>query len=160
MNKIELNNIMLVLDAMKTIELSLADFYDLCGKTWPIDSFWNSIRDDEKQHSENIDKLKYIVLEDPESFEVGKIFTQKAISMIVEGIKVNIEKLKRWEIKRDQAIYISYDYENSVIEKNYMNIINTKKINYINIMNDIIQQTYNHRKRFEEEILKLKWTKK
>lgn len=160
MNNTELNNILGTMDAMKYIESALYEFYDLCSKRWPADSFWSNISDDEKQHSLNIDKLKSIISEDPASFEVGKIFTQKAILLILEGIKINIEKLKRWEIKRDQALYIAYDYENSVIERNYMNIIITKKLNYTNIMSNIVQQTYNHRKRFEEEILKLKWTKK
>ena len=134
----DLKGILDTLVQMKETEQVVSEFYALCADTWPVDlQFWTELSKEELEHENNIATMYQIVSDKPEHFEKGRPFNIFAVQTMITGIRNNIEKLKKGEIREDNAILIARDIEQSFIEFRYSEIVKTTDIEYNTLVQKI-----------------------
>lgn len=152
-----LQNLLEIMKVMADTELLFAEFYRNCAETWEDDrEFWMGIVVEEEKHARNIEKMSQLVSLKPERFEIGRPFNQMSIRTIMTGVNDNLKRLREGLISNERALLLARDMENSVIEKNYGEIVRTSDIEYLNLLKEIVQETVNHRKGIEQRIQILK----
>jgi hypothetical protein len=93
-----------------------------------------------------------IVSDKPEYFEKGRPFNIQATQTIITGIRNNIEKLKKGEVREDNAISIARDIEQSFIEFRYSEILITTDVEYNTLVQKIIKETTQHKMKIDQKI--------
>jgi hypothetical protein len=138
---------------MKETEQVVAEFYRLCADTWPADlQFWTELFKEELEHENNIATMYRIVSDKPEHFEKGRPFNNFAVQTMITGVRNNIEKLKKGEIREDKAIMIARDIEQSFIEFRYSEIVKTADIGYDKLVQKIVKETAQHKMKIDIKI--------
>ncbi len=149
----DLKGILDILVHMEETELAVSELYALCANTWPLDSqFWKELSDEELEHKANIDTMRRIVSTKAEHFEKGRPFNIFAIQTMITGIRSNIEKLKKGELRENHAISIARDIEQSLIEFRYSEIVKTNDVEYNTLVERIIKDTAQHKIKIERKI--------
>jgi rubrerythrin len=149
----DLRGILDTLVHMKEIERIVSEFYVLCANTWPVDlQFWTELSREELEHENNITTMYRIVSNKPEHFEKGRPFNIFAVQTMITGIRNNIEKLKKGEIREDNAILIARDIEQSFIEFRYGEIVKTADIEYNTLVQKIVKETTQHKIKIDQKI--------
>jgi rubrerythrin len=149
----DLKGILDTLVHMKEIERVVAEFYTLCGDTWPVDlQFWTDLSREELEHENNIAAMYQIVSDKPEHFEKGRPFNIFAVQTMLTGIRNNIEKLNKGGIREDNAILIARDIEQSFIEFRYSEIVKTADSEYNTLVQKIVRETAQHKTRIDQKI--------
>jgi hypothetical protein len=137
---------------MRETERVVSEFYALCADTWPVDlQFWTKLSREELEHENNIIRMHQIVSGKPEHFEKGRPFNVFAVQTMITGIRNNIEKLKKGEIREDNAILIARDIEQSFIEFRYSEIVKTADIEYNTLVQKIMKETMQHKREIDEK---------
>ena len=93
-----------------------------------------------------------IVSDKPEHFEKGRPFNIFAVQTMITGIRNNIEKLKKGEIREDKAIMIARDIEQSFIEFRYSEIVKTADIEYNTLVQKIVKETAQHKTKIDQKM--------
>jgi hypothetical protein len=138
---------------MEKTEQTVSEFYKLCADTWPIDlQFWTELSNEELEHKRNIAAMYRIVSEKPEQFEKGRPFSVMATQIMITGIRNNIEKLRKGEIREDSAISIARDIEQSFIEFRYSEILKTTDVEYNTLVQKITKETAQHKMNIDKKI--------
>lgn len=149
----DLRNILDTLVHMKETERIVAEFYALCSDTWPADlQFWTELRKEELEHENNIAMMYQIISDKPEHFEKGRPFNIFAVQTMITGVRNNIEKLKKGEIREDKAIMIARDIEQSFIEFRYSEIVKTADIEYNTLVQKIVKETAQHKTKLDQKM--------
>jgi hypothetical protein len=148
-----LKGILDTLVLMRETERVVSEFYALCADTWPVDlQFWTKLSREELEHENNIARMHQIVSDKPEHFEKGRPFNVFAVQTMITGIRNNIEKLKKGEIREDNAILIARDIEQSFIEFRYSEIVKTADIEYNTLVQKIVKETMQHKREIDHKI--------
>jgi hypothetical protein len=148
-----LKGILETLIHMEEMEQIVSEFYKLCADTWPIDlQFWTELSNDELEHKKNVATIHQIVSGKPERFEKGRPFNTLATQTMITGIRNNIERLKKGEIREETAILIARDIEQSFIEFRYSEILKTTDIEYNALVRKIIKETSQHKMKIDQMI--------
>jgi len=149
----DLRNILDTLVHMKETERIVAEFYRLCSDTWPADlQFWTELCKEELEHENNIAMMYQIISDKPEHFEKGRPFNIFAVQTMITGVRNNIEKLKKGEIREDKAIMIARDIEQSFIEFRYSEIVKTADIEYNTLVQKIVKGTTQHKTKLDQKM--------
>jgi rubrerythrin len=153
MSTIDTSTITKILDAMIQFELRLSAFYEKCAETWNEDvTFWRVLANAEKRHAGNIRKMLEIITHKPEHFVLGRPFNLAALNTAMAGITENATRVGRGEFSRERIHIMARDIEQSILESHYAEIVNTTDVEYLDLMKDILSQTYEHRKIIQEKI--------
>jgi len=148
-----LKGILETLVLMEEMEQVVSEFYKLCADTWPIDlQFWAELSNEELEHKKNVAAMCQIVSNKPEHFEKGRPFNILATQTIITGIRNNIEKLGKGEIREDNAISIARDIEQSFIEFRYSEILITTDVEYNTLVQKIVKETAQHKMKIDKKI--------
>lgn len=148
-----LKDILETLTQMQELEQIVSEFYKLCADTWPIDlQFWTELSNEELEHKKNVAAMYQIVSGKPEHFEKGRPFSPLATQTMITGIRNNIAKLKKGEIRENSAILIARDIEQSFIEFRYSEILKTTDIEYNTLVRKIIKETAQHKMKIDQKI--------
>jgi hypothetical protein len=68
------------------------------------------------------------------------------------GITENTTRVSKGEFSRERIHVMARDIEQSILESHYAEIVNTTDVEYLDLMKDILSQTYEHRKIIQEKI--------
>lgn len=141
-----------IIDTMAENESLIGDLYLAYANKFEKE-FWESIAKDEKMHFSNIINLKNIIENDKEVFFKER-FKIQPVKLLNENIKEAIEKAKD-NISLLDALGIACDFETSMIESNYFDIISTDSESIKNHLRVLEEQTKSHvnkiKQRLEEE---------
>jgi rubrerythrin len=150
---IDIKTITKILDTMIQFELSLSAFYAQCAETWDVDvTFWGILANAETHHAANIQKMLDIITQKLERFEAGRPFNLVALNTALAGIAENTRRVSKGEFSRERIHIMARDIEQSILESRYAEIVNTTDVEYLNLMKDILSETYEHKKIIQEKI--------
>lgn len=150
----ELSGILEVLKQMALFETRIAELYSLCASTWKEDGpFWLSIWRDELRHARHIEQMIEIIFKKPERFQAGRPFNVHALATIVKDIADKIEMVKNGEITKDQLLFMAQSFEQGYIEDKYGEIVKTDDVEYNTLMQEVINDTQQHKDRIIEQII-------
>jgi len=156
-NITNIDTITKVIEAMMQFESALADFYKQCADAWAEDQgFWRNLANAELQHENNLRKMREIIINKQNSFNLGRSFNTIALNTAITGIHDNIKRLMGGFLSREKVLFIARDIEQSVLEANYSEIVNTSDIECQTLMKDILSQTYDHKMAIQNKINLLK----
>lgn len=145
-----------ILDALKNIELTLSRIYLACSKMFPEDGkLWSELHQEEQKHAAMIEQLKELAQAYPEKCSLGR-FNLQTISTFQKGIENQINDFNSGKIDRVKALNLSRDYENSILEKNFIDSIMSPLPEFQSMKRKISQDTYQHRKRIIDHLQSLK----
>jgi hypothetical protein len=148
-----LNNFQGALKLMAEFELTLAELYRTCSQIWPNNKdFWLLLERAEVKHSQNLTKITKMVMENPEAFELGRPFKPAAVQVAILGIQRSLQRLKNKEITEKNMLFISRDIEQSILEKQYGEIVRSNNIEFHSLINEIISDTLAHREFLNDKI--------
>lgn len=152
-----LEKIKQLLELMCRAELAGAEFYKECAAVCGSEdsAFWNQLVNSECRHSQNIDRMKEIVTNKSELFEIGRLFNPVALQTFIKGINENTTKIKSGIIKPYKAYFYAYDIERSLIENKYQELLKTKDIEYNTLVKEIMNETVDHNRKLNEKIRNL-----
>lgn len=153
MNKISLSNVTNVLDAMIQYELSLSELYETCAGVLKEDGgLWQSLSQAESYHANNIRKMMAILTEKYDRFETGRPFNLTALNTALTGVKDMTRRVSQGEVSREKMLIMARDFEQSVLESYYAEIVKTNDVEYQTLMKSILSQTQEHKKAIQKAI--------
>ncbi|MFA5857475.1 MAG: hypothetical protein WC955_00250 [Elusimicrobiota bacterium] len=142
-----------VMNKMKEAEMKVGELYLLCANKWKEDKhFWIDIAGTEAKHAEYLQQMMDMIITNPNKFSYNRPFNITAVETMIKFVKKNIERLNKDEITKDNMLFIARDFENSVIEQKYVEIIDTLDLKYKELMNRIVEETFEHRKMLIDRI--------
>jgi rubrerythrin len=108
---------MMILDLLVEQELALAELYTAFGKRFADDGeFWKGISDDEKKHSTWVQRLKAQAAQGAVEFDAGRT-REQAVRISIGYIKTMTDRAIEEDMLLFDALTLSHDIENSLIEK-------------------------------------------
>ncbi len=135
-----------VLQDMIALELALADLYGACGAKFPEDrELWSAIQRQEEGHAEFLRRLADLMAARPGEFRPGRPFNSTAIRTVLTSVTAYADQVKRGQLPRQRALFVARDIEKSVLEANYVQIVNTENAEYLQAMDTISRETRSHR---------------
>lgn len=157
MNKISLDNILNIMEAMVQYELGLSELYETCARVSKEDEqLWRSLSGAEINHADHIKKMMAIMIEKHDRFEAGRPFNITALRTVMAGIKETIERISRGELSREKMLITARDFEQSVLESHYTEIVRTNDLEYQTLMKNVLSQTQEHKKAIQKAIVNVK----
>jgi len=153
LTNVNLEKIIQILESMKQYELDLAAFYVMCADLWREDqAFWENLASAELRHSDNIQKIREIIVKKREHFEIDRPFSTVALNTVFSGLKDNIKRIAEGEFSRKRILILARDIEQSVLESHYAEIVKSNDIEYQTLMKEILSQTYEHKVAIQKKI--------
>ncbi len=157
----EAKHLLEIMEEMAELEMTLANFYQECSEVYPGDMhFWLAIKRQELQHSESIRKIAALVAAAPHEFKISRVFNAKAIRTIRNGIADTLDALRLRKIPRARLLAIARDFENSVIEAKYRDLVTTSNVEYMNMMATIDSETMTHKSLIAKKLSSVKSDKR
>lgn len=157
MNKISLDNILNIMEAMVQYELGLSELYEICARVSKEDEqLWRSLSGAEIHHADHIKKMMEIMIEKHDRFETGRPFNIAALKTVMAGIKETTGRISRGELSREKMLITARDFEQSVLESHYTEIVRTNDLEYQTLMKNILSQTQEHKKAIQKAIVNVK----
>jgi hypothetical protein len=146
-------NLVSILKNLADFELATAELYRTCSQIWEGDKeFWSDMQQAEVKHSRNINRMTDIVSSKPGDYTPGHIFPPAAVQTSISGIKGNIQRLVTREIARKNMFFIARDIEQSMLERNYAEIVKTNDAEFQSLVNEILSDTVSHREQLNRKI--------
>ena len=90
--------------------------------------------------------------ERPETFQRGRPFKIAAIETSIAGTQWDIQRLNHRELTKQNALFIARDLEQSILERNYGEILKSDDMEFRTLMREILSETLQHRKFLDEQI--------
>ncbi|MDQ5987738.1 MAG: hypothetical protein CSYNP_03483 [Syntrophus sp. SKADARSKE-3] len=142
----QVTSMLKILEMMADLEMIISEFYTCAGDQWKEDSeFWTGLAKEEILHAENIIILGDILSRKPQAFDTGRPISISAINTVISGVKKNIEKLKNGLLNKKQTLVVSRDFEQSMLESKYAEILKSKDDEYLRLISEIVSQTESHK---------------
>ena len=156
MKERELQSVIDQLVSVKRIENKLGLLYEACASEWPEEaSFFMAIQRDEDQHEKNLEQMIQLITRQPDRFERGRPISPAAVNTFIAGIEKAIESLKQGQISKEKMLYLARDYENSIIEKNYHEVVKTSDRAYTSLAALLVRESATHKSAIEKKISEL-----
>jgi len=150
-------NIHRIMGMMAELELKISEFYRECGDFWKQEKdFWASLEKDEVTHAQLVRKMADILLARPEQFEENRPFNPVSIAVTLAGIQKNLQKLKEGQLQGLHLLSIARDMEQSLLETKPGEILNSRDMEYQNLLQMIESQTHAHKRKLAEKIEEVK----
>jgi hypothetical protein len=157
MNKMSLDNILIILEAMIQYEMGLSELYETCAGVSKEDGeLWRSLSGAEIHHADNIKKMTAILVEKHDRFEIGRPFNIVALKTAMAGVKDTTGRISRGEFSRERMLISARDFEQSMLESHYTEIVRTDDLEYQTLMKNILSQTQEHKKAIQKAIDEVK----
>jgi 1,2-phenylacetyl-CoA epoxidase catalytic subunit len=141
-----------ILDFLQEIELVVAALYKGFSRFFPPDRvFWLNLSQDEESHAVMVAELKNTLLKNGSPFEVGK-FNLTALHTYRQGVEGQIGRLERGELGRRNALFIAKDFEKTLIEHRFYEMIRSDNPDYQVLQSKIQKETEIHLQKLENYI--------
>lgn len=153
---ISVEQIAAVFEAMKSLELALAGCYAACAAQWPQEEvFWKGLATQEQSHASCIAEAGELLKTFPGDFTAYRNFTISAVQTVTHGVQARTDEIRKGAISLNQALFIARDFENSLLEQKYLDMIQSKNLRYTTLMNLVAAQTIEHRHALDSKIQEL-----
>jgi hypothetical protein len=142
---------------MRESEQTVAEFYLLCSERYTHHhTFWAALAREELAHARVIERLIELVSVQSSEFGPGKSTPVDAIQSFIKRTQSNIETVKQAEFPEDKALLMAYHVENTFIELQYADIVNTENEEYRALLDQVISDTLKHKEKVVARIRKLR----
>jgi hypothetical protein len=146
-------NLVTILKSMADFELAAAELYRTCSQVWDVDKeFWADMQQAELKHAKNVNRMTDIVSAKPGDYTTGHMFNPAAVQTSISGINGNIQRLVKREIARKNMLFIARDLEQSMLERNYAEIVKTNDPEFQSLVKEILSDTVSHREQLNRKI--------
>jgi len=144
-----------VMAEMSRLELALAGLYRACGEKFAEDrGFWYAIQLQEEHHARVLEGLSVLIASRPDQFRVGRAFNATAIKAVISNVERHTDQVLGGKLPKDRALFIARDFEKSLLEASYCEIVSTDNLEYRKGMEELTRDTEEHRKLFAAEVAK------
>lgn len=134
------------LEAMRSLELAMAEFYGLCAEVWhDEEEMWRNIERAELQHAEYVEKISGLLRERPERFEQGCLVDPVVLREETAGLRDGVRRMRAGLLGRREILRILGEAEQSVLERRYTDMLVSQDLDYIYWISEIVSQTETHR---------------
>jgi hypothetical protein len=141
-----------ILDMLRQVELVLAELYRRFSRSFVQDRvFWEDLSRDEESHAAIAEELKTALLKNGFPFELGKA-SLVALNAHRQGVESQLNRLEKGEIQRQNAFYIARDFERTLIERSFYDLIRSEKPGYKELQARIRRETEIHLQKLENTI--------
>jgi len=141
-----------LLDLLREIESALGEFYARCAFFFPEDEhLWEELKSEEIKHAEQVEELTTMVTEKKEKFLLGE-FDPVALKTFLDDIENQRDILERGELTRDKAIAIARDYEDTLVEKQFLRTVESDDSEFIRLTEKIEQEEREHLEKLSDYI--------
>ena len=145
------------LNVMVESERTVAEFYLLCSEKYSENSaFWTALAREELAHAEVIERLIALVSIQPSQFSAGKSTPVEAIKSFIKRTQSNIQTVRKSDLPEDKALLMAYHIENTFIELQYADVVNTQNQDYTALLSQVIADTLKHKEKVVARIRKLR----
>lgn len=153
MNIVDAKRLATLLETMAKLEEAIAELYTACASKWPDEEkFWGAMDEEEKKHAQTLRQLAGALMEHPDQFEIGRLFSEVAINTVISGLKKHIEGVREGIYDRSRILNIANDLESSILELRYVEVLKTRNVGYQNLLSKVVQDTANHRRLLKEKL--------
>jgi len=141
-----------ILDLLHNIELRIAELYRRFSHSFVEDRvFWQDLSRDEENHAALVTELKKALLKNGFPFELGKV-SLLALNTYRQGIESQLSRLERGELRRQNAFYVARDFEKTLIERSFYELIRSENPEYQAIQERVRKETESHLQKLENYI--------
>ncbi len=145
-----------LLEAMGNLEEVVASFYGACAEKFEADrDFWNRLVAVEKTHARMMREMAQMVKAEPYAFFPGHPFPLQAVATTHRGVEGMIRQVQDGAVTLRQALGMSRDLEQSLLEKNYDSILKSSDLTYTVAMKKVVEDTQNHRAWLDDRVGRL-----
>jgi hypothetical protein len=131
--------------ALHECELAVSELYAVCSRIWSADrEFWEKTSNEEKKHADYLVGLSNLVAGSPESFSINMLPDIRAIEGFADSIRRNRILFEKDSISGGKMLMFIKDIETSVLELKYAEIVKTDDQRYIEIIEEILDETRKH----------------
>jgi len=145
-----------MLDALKALvrlELTVGELYKACALRWPEDDqFWLEVAHQETGHAREIERMSSLISKNPAQFVQAKVIKVAAVNTIIAGIEKTTELVRTQHLLKINALTIAIDIENSIMEKQFYEMIKTADPAFLQLCHDIMEQTREHKEHFKKRM--------
>jgi hypothetical protein len=149
-----------MLEALRTLirlELAVGELYKACARRWPEEeAMWLEVAHQESAHARTIERMMSLISRNPAQFVPAKTIRTAAINTIIAGIESTMDQVRSGRLVKRNAHAIAVDIENSVMERKLYEMITTTDHEFLQLCQEIMDQTKAHKERFENRIAELK----
>ena len=149
---------MTLLDSMKNCELAVSELYRVFSINCSSENreFWRLLTSQETTHAELITKVMDLVAKTPDKYFPGRELKPMAIKLMISSVKTTIEEVKNGKLLNNNMFFIARDFENSLIENKYNEVLKSEIAEYKSTMERIVKETTVHRKMLLAKISQIK----
>lgn len=146
-----------MLNLMRDLEQAAADFYFFCSNADQADPiFWDKIRLDEMKHAEYLDRIIRLVESMPATFKPGLTFGETTIRDGYDLIQRGIARAESGKMSAAELLAFAHDIEQLIVEKNYMQAVESNNETFNKLIKEIVADTMEHRAWIDLKIKKMK----
>ncbi len=141
----------ITLEKMRTMEAEAGDYYAKCASVFGEQyDFWHKIADEEYNHRDILKRLIGIVKLNPEKFSWNMPVQMKVINTLLESVRTNTDRLGTGKLTLKEALNFAVTIEDTMTETSYDEIIITDDEEINTIINEITEETADHKNRIIE----------
>ncbi len=141
-----------ILDSLQSIELVVAELYRRFAVSFAEDRvIWEDLSQDEEGHATMVSELKSVLLKNGSPLEVERT-NLAALGTYRKGIEDQIDRLRRGELGRQKALFIARDFERTLVERRFYDLIRSANPEYRTIQEKIRKETELHLQKLENYI--------
>jgi hypothetical protein len=140
---------------MVSLELALAYLYESCGDQFPEEkNFWLAIKRQEELHAKLIKELAALISSHPQEFNFGRPFDSAAVKSLLSRIVTVTATVRKGLLTSKRALFMAKNIENSLLEANYSDIVDTGNVEFRKIIERITKDTLSHKNLFAAKVAK------
>lgn len=144
-----------IIDLMAQMELSISELYELFAEKFPkYENLWIELSKQEVQHADWVKQLQSMAGENRVFFD-EKLTKSYSVQKVLEIIKATYANAKDDKLTLINALSVSRDLEQSVLEREFYNYFTGRDAEVKMIINNIRKETIDHqtklRNAWEEE---------
>jgi hypothetical protein len=141
-----------MIEKLKQIELSLSKFYGMCSESFSIDKvFWHRLSEEEKSHANLLNKLHEEIKKNESEFAMGR-FHYEALMTFIQGIEDVTKRLKHGEIVRKKAFTIAMDFEKSLVERHFFDVVKSENARFLSVKKSLVEASKAHYQRLRDYV--------
>ncbi len=145
------------LNLMMECENTVSEFYKLCSEQYSQNrTFWADLSREELAHAQVIEKLIQLIRLRPSEFAPGKSTPIDAIKTFINRVHSNIETVNKAELSEDKVLFMAYQIENTFIELQYTEVVDTQNQEYKSLLDQVMSDTHEHNKKVLKILKKMK----
>lgn len=143
--KASLDEILKILDVMAQFELRISELYGSFAQADPDwGEFWTGLATAERTHFEYIRRMASLLESKNHAFQRGRPFSLVALNTAIRGVTETKAKIENGNLTREKMLILARDYEQSLLESRYGEVLKTDDVEYQTLLKEILSQTRVH----------------